>query len=220
MKKIIILPMFLMLLVLTFSCETKQSTGREWIETDTIGIDKGNTRYGVCGAATTDSILQLFTDAGDTLTLDITSASANGRIFGQLNVGDQLAVTVNKVNTGAEQVINLTWLMGDWVTPNTLDGSGYVGLTFHEGGQMDGIMQTDLEYKSWRIFNGKLLIISVTKDISEIEQIDTFQMQSLSRDSMIIVSQGYEYRYGRRSTMSEDFMGITDDDDDTDYDYE
>ena len=50
------------------------------------------TIYGVCGEGTAMNTLQLLTDTGDTLSIDISDAQDNGKVFGGLLVGDRMAV--------------------------------------------------------------------------------------------------------------------------------
>ena len=67
--------------------------------------------------------LQLITDTGDTLQLDLTAARDNDQVFGGLQVGDRMAVIANDERTEAVMVINQVALLGNWVMPNPIDGS-------------------------------------------------------------------------------------------------
>lgn len=185
----------------------QQKVETEWIDNDTIDAHANETLYGICTLGTSMNNLQLLTDAGDTIDIDISDAIEKDMVFGGLATGDNVAVTLvpNSSENIAYSVINLASLMGDWVTPNPLDGSGYIGISLHEGGVASGIDQTTLEYRSWRISNGKLLIVSIPDGGGELEETDTMTIVRIDPDSLVISNHEFEYRYGRRSTMTDDY---------------
>ena len=101
------------------------------------------TIYGVCGEGTAMNTLQLLTDTGDTLSIDISDAQDNGKVFGGLLVGDRMAVLPTKDKTQAVMVINQATLLGNWVMPNPIDGSDEVGVRIKEGGVAESIAQSE-----------------------------------------------------------------------------
>lgn len=185
----------------------QQKVETEWIDNDTSDVHFNETLYGICALGTSMNNLQLLTDTGDTLDIDISVAIEKEMVYGGLSTGDNVAVTLmpNTDEKIAYSVINLASLMGDWVTPNPIDGSGYIGISLHEGGVASGIDQTTLEYRSWRISNGKLLIVSIPDGGGEFEETDTMTIIKISPDSLLISNREFEYRYGRRSTMTDDY---------------
>ncbi len=84
------------------------------------------TVYGVCGEFEEGKTLQLLTDTGDTLSLDLTPAVEGGKMFGGLEKGDRMAVVPSKDLKMALVVINQSTLLGNWVMPNPIDGSDEV----------------------------------------------------------------------------------------------
>lgn len=178
------------------NCGNKRSNN-EVQNVDTVSVDnqqiKDNTVYGICGEGTAMNTLQLVTDNGDTLTLSTTDANDNNMIFGGLSNNDKLAVLLSADKTSATQVVNLTTLLGNWVEPNPIDGSNVQGVTLKEGGIATSINMSTLSYKTWRMFNGKLLLTSMSEGgTSDDEALDTFYIKSLGADSLIITNSNGE----------------------------
>ena len=124
-------------------------------------------------------------DNGDTLTLDITTAQNDHKMFGSVRVGDRLALMTNKDQTQATQVINMNYLLGDWVMPDPLDGSDEIGIRIKEGGVAESIEMTNITYRTWRIFNGKLEITSIREGGGEAEETNYFEILKLSQDTLV-----------------------------------
>ena len=150
------------------------------------------TVYGLCGNGTAMNTLQLVTDNGDTLNLNLTSAQENGQVFGGLQVGDRMAVLPNKDKTEAVVVINQNTLLGDWVMPNPIDGSSEVGIRIKEGGVAESIEQSSIIYKTWKIFNGKLEILSQHEGGGDMEEVNLYESLLLGADSLVYRTCGVE----------------------------
>ena len=125
------------------------------------------------------------TDNGDTLTLDITRAQMDRKMLGAVRVGDRLAVMTNKKKTEATEVININLLLGDWVMPDPLDGSDEIGIRIKEGGVAESIEMTNITYRTWRIFNGKLEITSIRESGGEGEETNYYDILKLSQDTLV-----------------------------------
>ena len=134
MKKTLFFVAVAMVLITMIGCGGK-SQNVPFDNGDSLAIANADpTVYGVCGVETTMNELQLVTDNGDTLMLDLSAAIENGKFFGGLQVGDRMAVVPNADRTAAVMAINQSTLMGNWVMPNPLDGSDEVGIRIKEGG--------------------------------------------------------------------------------------
>ena len=123
---------------------------------DSANMSIDSTLYGICGEATSMNMLQMLTDTGDTLMLDISNANDNEHVFGGLQVGDRMAVVPNEDMTSAKIVINQTTLLGNWVMPNPIDGSDEVGISIKEGGVAESIDQGTIISRTWRLVRGHL----------------------------------------------------------------
>jgi hypothetical protein len=174
---------------------------------DVYNIDP--TIYGVCGEATSMNSLQLITDTGDTLTLDLSSANDNGQVMGGLQTGDRMAVLPSSDSTGVVRCINQTALLGNWVMPNPLDGSDEVGIIIKEGGIAESIEQPSISFKTWRLSHGMLEIVLVREGGAGDEETNLYEIVKLTPDSLVYKDAENEYEYGRqkpRETYGTDIM--------------
>lgn len=181
-------------------------------KTEKVPFDNGDsanvvnadpTIYGVCGEATAMNTLQLITDMGDTLMLDISTAQENGQVFGGLQVGDRMAVVPDADHESAEMVVNQASLMGNWVMPNPLDGSDEVGISIKEGGIAESIDQSTITYKTWRLQRGKLEIVLVREGGSEDDETYLYDIVKLGPDSLVYKDAEETFEYSRQKPKEE-----------------
>lgn len=187
-------------IVLTMgSCGNKTQRTYETVS-DTTGLDalRDHTIYGICGENTAMNSLQLITDAGDTLQLNLTEADEAGKVLGGLNTGDRMAILANADKTKATLVINLSTLLGNWVMPNPLDGSDEQGVRLLDGGVAEGIEQPYVTYRSWRFFNGRLIIESVREGTGDLTETEEFDVQALGPDTLCIKNDKEQMEYYRQ----------------------
>ena len=151
----------------------------------TTDIPTDQTLYGICGEGTAMNTLQLLRDNGDTLNLNLSSAIEAGQVFGGMQVGDRMAVMANANLTVATIVINQNALLGDWVMPNPIDGSSEVGIRIKEGGVAESIDQSSIIYKTWKIYNGRLEILSQRDGGGDEEEINLYELVTLGPDSLV-----------------------------------
>ena len=190
----------LLTIVLTMASYGNKTQRNYEMVTDTTGMDamRDHTIYGICGENTAMNSLQLITDAGDTLMLSITEADEAGKVLGGLHAGDRMAVLANADKTKATLVINQSALLGNWVMPNPLDGSDELGVRLLDGGIAEGIEQPYVTYKSWRFFNGRLVIESVREGTGDIPETEEFDIQTLGPDTLIIKNDDGQSEYYRQ----------------------
>jgi hypothetical protein len=169
------------------SCGGGKQQQQTYAENDTASvgiIPSDRTIYGLCGESTAMNTLELITDNGDTLNLSITNASEAGFVFGGLQKGDRLAILANDKKTEATLVINLNTLLGDWVMPDPIDGSAEVGIRIKEGGVAESIEMTNIIYRTWKIVNGKLEILSVREGGGDQEETNLYELKALGPDTL------------------------------------
>lgn len=146
-----------------------------------VGVEVDSTRYGVALTIQDDSLVWL-SEEGDTLKTCVGGAM----VFGDMEPGNRLAVLYEQNNKKlAKSVIDMTQLMGRWVEPDAVDEGTFHGFELQEGGAANSINSRANHYVSWRIYNGKLLLVNsldgmVDQDIPE----DTFTIGYLSKDSL------------------------------------
>lgn len=168
--------------------------------------------YGFCAKGSNQSRLCIITDAGDTLTMSVNKAREDSLLKGGYSVGDEMAVTVNADTTEAVTVVNKTALYGNWVMPNPIDGSSTMGIVILKGGTAESIDQSEVIYKSWRLFNGKLIFQLTREDGIGNDETQTFTIKRLTRDSLVIADEEDTYEYGRPVREHESDLGIELDD--------
>lgn len=207
------------IVVLFASCGEKKAavqSNQEELDEAMEYMYRDSTIYGTCTDGSSMNTLQMLTDNGDTLTLSTLAAQENNCMFGQFANGDRMAVVANDQHTQALIVINLNTLLGDWVMPNPLDGTSYMGFTIKDGGIAESINQTSIVYKTWRIHNGNLQIISVREGGGDFVEDETYKFLYLSADSMSL--QGTEETFDYvRPVIEDNYDGVLLDDEDADF---
>lgn len=198
MKKLSFLCILSALIVLFGSCGNSSQK---------VPFDSGDSAYsakadptlfGVCGVETSMNTLQLITDTGDTLMLDLTVARDKDQVFGGLQVGDRMAVIANDEHTGAIMVVNQAALLGNWVMPNPIDGSDEVGISIKEGGIAESIEQSAIIYKTWKLTRGKLEIVLVREGGTEEEETYLYDIIKVTPDSLIFKDAEDTFEYSRQ----------------------
>ena len=188
MKKSVFLGVFVAGVVLFGSCGgNKQQQYVEEDDNSTSMEDKevtDRTIYGICTAGTAMNTLEMITDSGDTLKLNISRANEMGKVFGGLQPSDRLAVVPDSSGRMALQVINLNTLMGDWVMPDPIDGSAEVGIRIKEGGIAESIDQSVIVYRTWKIFNGELEINLVREGGGDEQEDNRYELLILGPDTL------------------------------------
>jgi hypothetical protein len=175
---------------------------------DSASMSIDSTLYGICGEATSMNMLQLITDTGDTLTVNLGRCRNKARVMGGYAVGDEMAVMVNADSTEALLVINKSVLHGDWVMPNPIDGSSETGIRILRGGLAESIDQSSIVYKSWRLFNGKLQIQATREDGIDMEEFQVFSIVKLTADSLVIADEEDTYEYSHPSKNDDEDLDI------------
>ena len=197
MRHTIILSIFMSLLVAGCTESAKQPAAQQTpdsliIDPNFSPAEKDVTLYGLFLEYGGDS-LHMITDAGDTVSF---AASARA-IKGRPNVGDRLAVVMDKNKRKARVAIDISMLMGVWMMPNPIDGSNEVGIRFLDGGIAEGVNQSTTVYQSWRLMNGKLLITSVDSDDESYVLTSTYRIQKLTPDSLVYSDENETLEYYR-----------------------
>lgn len=147
-------------------------------------VPRDHTIYGLCGNGSSMNTLEVLTDNGDTLLLSMAPALEANQVFGGLEVGDRVAVMANAKRTEATEIINLNSLLGDWVMPDPIDGSEEVGIRIKEGGVAESIEMTNIYYRTWKIYDGKLEILSVREGGGDAEETNLYEILILGSDTL------------------------------------
>lgn len=188
------------LIGISFSaCGLKSEQKVEFEEdtTDYASIYRDSTLYGICGEGSSMNILQLFTDIGDTIDIDLGYVKEHGLLLGGFQPGDRMAIMPGKKKNSVKLIINESTLLGDWVQPNPIDGSSEMGFRLKEGGIAESIEQSSIIYKSWRIFNGRLEVVTQMDGGGDMEEVTLYEILKLSSDTLVIRDNEDIHEYGR-----------------------
>ena len=188
MKKVSLLMMMVAGVIAFGSCGGKQQQQQAETEQDSLLteelVPRDKTIYGICTDGTAMNTLEMITDSGDTLRLNLERAAEAGKVLGGLQVADRVAVVTDKSGQEAEIVINLNTLLGDWVMPDPLDGSDEIGIRIKEGGVAESIDQSVIIYRTWKIFNGDLEIQLVREGGGDEEEDNFYEILALGADTL------------------------------------
>ncbi|MCR5270796.1 MAG: lipocalin family protein [Prevotella sp.] len=216
MKKTLI---FVMAAILAIGCGSNKGSNNA----EDLGAEeefdayRDSTIYGFCTDKSTANILQLVTDAGDTLNINVANARENGDIKGGYNKGDEMAVVANADSTIALLVVNKSALLGNWIMPNPIDGSSETGISIRRGGSVESIDQNAIIYKSWRIYNGKLQITATREDGVDVDENFVYTIKRITPDSLVIQDAEETFEYSRQQEVVEEELGIELDNGDDDF---
>lgn len=200
MKRCSLITVLLAGIAAMLSCGGKSNQQPEYTDggdSTATYVIRDSTIYGLCGDGSAMNTLELLTDSGDTLHISVLQARENGHVLGGYSIGDRMAIMLTPDSSAARLVINQSAMLGDWVMPNPIDGSDELGISLKEGGIAEGIQQSDLIYKTWRILNGKLEILAV-RDGSDTEEIGIYDILKITADSLVFRDSEDIYEYGRQ----------------------
>lgn len=166
------------------SCTDRKTGQKELSATESeLSIEADTTVYGKVGEATGMSTFELITGKGDTLRYILQDVEPTV-VKGGMMPGDKLAVTAGKNVNGediANNVINLTTLLGKWIS---LDKS----FEIRENGEVKSFVREESNsWTKWKVFNGKLLLNR-----------DTFDVYSLGADSLMLENKNGIFAFKRK----------------------
>ena len=200
MKKLVYLALGAIAGMSFTACGNKQQQ-QTTVTTDTTIVDsskiKDLTIFGLCGENAAMNSLQLVTDMGDTLNLNIEEARENNQVMGNYAPGDRLAILISPDYKRVKTVINESVLMGTWMMPNPIDGSDEVGISIKDGGIAESVRQTSNIYRTWKIIDGKLELNLVREGGGDEEETNWYTIDKLDADSLIYHLNDEVFEYGR-----------------------
>lgn len=205
--------------LLTIGCGGSKKSGvvEDLENEDELNAFRDSTIYGFCTDGSKGDFLQIITDAGDTLNINIANAKENGDVLGGYSRGDEMAIITNQDSTIALLVINKSALLGNWIMPNPIDGSSETGISIRRGGSVESIDQTAVVYKSWRIYNGKLQFTATREDGVELDETFVYTIKRITPDSLIIQDAEETFEYSRQQEEVEEDLGVELDEGDDDF---
>ena len=123
-------------------------------------------------------------------TFDIRDAKFSKKIFGNINLGDTLAIMPLYKNNSIKSAYNLNEMTGLWLMK---DGNG-INLTIDGMAVNVGVFDDEISLRHWMIHNGMLFITYVLMDGSDYtERIDTSDITNLTYESLRLNINGKVY---------------------------
>lgn len=171
-----------------------------------LQVEQDSTLYGMCRQGTDTKTLKFVSDMGEFYSLDMTSARRVGQVFGEVHVGDRLAVVLNGDSTAVTRCVNISTLMGDWVQISAFDGSSEIGMRIKEGGIVEGIDQSDIIYQTWRVYNSYIELHWQREGGGQEEEMGVYTLLHLSPDSLSYRDAEDIYEYTRPHPVED--MGV------------
>ena len=200
MRKTMLLALGAIIVMGFAACGNKQQQQPQ-ASSDTTLVDsskiKDVTIFGLCGENAAMNSLQLMTDMGDTICLNIEEARENNQVFGNYAPGDRLAILISPDYKNVKMVINESVLMGTWMMPNPIDGSDEVGISIKDGGIAESVQQSSNYYKTWKIIDGKLELTLVREGGGDQQETAWYTIDKLDADSLVFHDSDDRFEYGR-----------------------
>ena len=176
------------------SCGKKSIPASSNSDTTEVSFATGDSvLYGYAGAECSDSMLDLIQPPADPKHFSVVKARRRGRIIGNFLTGDRITITLSPDGKNVERAIDLSSLIGRWVTGDSIGDPASHGFSLGEDGHASNI-STKLQstrYRNWNINTGKL-VISKSELADTLNKTpllgDTFDIISLVGDTLILKS--------------------------------
>ena len=148
---------------------------------------------GYAGSECTDSILDFIKPGEDPQHYNIIQARKHGAIIGNFDTGDQVAIVLSEDKKRVVRAIDLSSLIGRWLTGDSIGDPAATGFTLGEDGYAGTITTKPerLRYKSWDIKNAKLVLTKCNAMLAHpVLYYDTFNIVSLEQDTLFLRPEG------------------------------
>lgn len=210
------------LAALTAACSMDRKSGEEQEERrmQIVSLGQDNMIYGTLEGVVGQDSLRILTDGGDSVWVKLLDEEA---MLGELITGSQVAVEpMGRTEPVARKVFNISMMLGGWVEPNPLAEGTYCGVQLLDGGAANSINSQTTNYEGWRLFDGRLLLVSTVMGLSGGEQsVDTFEVTRLTSDSLVLEGSLAKYYFCRKEFVKDEVRpGAYRDEDDRGGDYD
>lgn len=194
MLKSIFIPIGILMIASAVSCGNKSHTPALKGDSTEISFSNGDSvETGYAGSECTDSILDFIKPGEDPQHYNIIQARKHGAIIGNFDTGDQVAIVLSEDKKRVVRAIDLSSLIGRWLTGDSIGDPAATGFTLGEDGYAGTISQKPerLRYKSWDIKSAKLVLTKCDGMLSHpVMYYDTFNIVSLEQDTLFLRPEG------------------------------
>ncbi len=194
MLKSIFLPICAAMIATMISCGGKTHAPALKSDSTEISFPNGDSvETGYAGSECTDSILDFIKPGEDPQHYNIIQARKHGAIIGNFDTGDQVAIVLSEDKKRVVRAIDLSSLIGRWLTGDSIGDPAATGFTLGEDGYAGTITTKPerLRYKSWDIKNAKLVLTKCDAMLAHpVLYYDTFNIVSLEQDTLFLRPEG------------------------------
>ncbi len=149
--------------------------------------------FGYAGSECTDSVLDLIQPPGDPQHFSTVKARRNGNIIGNFLTGDRVAVVLSADKKKVLRAVDISSLIGRWVTGDSIDDPAAHGFNLSEDGYASTISRKmdKLQYKSWDIRSARLVLTKCDGMLANpVMYYDTLDIISLESDTLVLRLKG------------------------------
>ncbi len=192
-KPILILISFVLTTVI-ISCGEKTAAPIIKGDSTEISFNEGEiVETGYAGSECTDSVLDFIKPGEDPQHYNIVQAKKRGDIIGNFETGDQVAITLSQDRKRVVRAIDISSLVGRWLTGDSIGDPAATGFTLGEDGYANTITQKPvrMRYKNWDIKNAKLVLTKCdAMSAHPVMHYDTFNIVSIKQDTLLLCAEG------------------------------
>ena len=194
MQKSILTPICAMMIATVMSCGGKTSNPTLKSDSTEISFSNGDSvETGYAGSECTDSVLDFIKPGEDPQHYNIVQARKRGTIIGNFETGDQVAIVLSEDRKRVVRAIDISSLIGRWLTGDSIGDPAATGFTLGEDGYAGTIAHEPerIRYKSWDIKSAKLVLTKCDAMLARpVMLYDTFNIVSLEQDTLFLRPEG------------------------------
>lgn len=143
--------------------------------------------YGYAGAECTDSVLDFIQPGNDPVHYQILEARQKKNVIGNFLTGDRVAVVLSSDKKHVVRAIDMSSLIGRWLTGDSIDDPAAHGFNLGEDGYASTISRhpEKMRYKRWDIRSARLVLTKSDPMMPHpVNYYDTFNIVSLEQDTL------------------------------------
>ena len=194
MQKSILTPICAMMIAAVMSCGGKTSKPVLKSDSTEISFSSGDSvETGYAGSECTDSVLDFIKPGEDPQHYNIVQARKRGTVIGNFETGDQVAIVLSEDRKRVVRAIDISSLIGRWLTGDSIGDPAATGFTLGEDGYAGTVTQKPerVRYKNWDIKSAKLVLTKCDAMLAHpVMYYDTFNIVSLEQDTLFLRPEG------------------------------
>ena len=190
------IPLFFISLLLTACGGCEEQTGGQRKKADGLGLPEKQTMTGVVGICSTSDDIELILQDSSSVFVE----AFNKVIYGSCEPGDSIHVTYMDIDGHllSSVVVNLRQMANNWQALPDSTGD-YLSVELLNDNHMRTHIneESNDQYIQWNLFDGQLLLTSQADSLQPVT-VDTFNILSLSDDSLVLQKENNHIIYIKR----------------------